>query len=864
MRLTLISLLFFLIGNLSGQTINYCVDFDGNPGSRISLGELSELNACSEFTIECWVRVDHWNDGGYILQKEGADWQERISVRLGSESTHSLYWHLSDESNYYLEARDMFLDNQWHHIRLEYEGEAPMGKQMRLYYDGNLQFNYYGLTNYPQATASQLGSLFIGNQFDGRIDELRIWNTGNNGMSPTQYMGNTIHLKGEYFDRLIGYWRFDYSGQTNVIDYTNHYNSSAKGFFKRLSVGPTQYGDNSNARFTYKKVTAYLRNNVLQMGNVSDKRLRNINDCIYFAASPTAEGGVYWGYPDNSGILTNSTFLSEFNGRPGVLSFDGNSKMNCGKQLLWGGGKNGTNHFTLETFVYVDQWVQGSSIVESVNDNNHLFKIEMGEEATHRLYIKMYDGNNTYMACEQALELNQWHHFVLKYDGSQPYFKQCKVYVDGVEISNTWYSNTNGEMPSELNRNDADLIFGNGFKGKLDEIRYWDTLIGIETLTNAFKGKRMTESDGWYYSLLKSYWPIDDQTTASKDVKSWKVDLDKIRSVTADLEGYNIRVGSVGGSFWKEVMGNSTVRDNYAHSLAQFVLDNNLQGVDMDCEWPGNLWEWKWLSLFMDKLKQALPDKFVSVSLQSYFHGIDPDVLNKLDGVTMQSYDRHDSKGHATYEGMITDWDRLISKPIPSEKIIMGVPFYTVNSDKTQAGYSNVVGAYPNVDPDLDEVIFYRDNGSVTASFNGQTTMARKMKYLVDNNSGGTMFWSLGLDVDTDKSLLRIVNRFMSANTQPVLYGLKSSNDSYEKPFLSSNSSSLYYSSKEELLKVKVPDEKQLYTMSVFDIQGRKVLTKNLKDKMEYDVDLSGLSRGMFVIKIKGLVESTSTKIVKN
>lgn len=48
------------------------------------------LDGATAYTIETWLMIDAWTDGGYIFRKETADGSQGISLRLGSESDHTL------------------------------------------------------------------------------------------------------------------------------------------------------------------------------------------------------------------------------------------------------------------------------------------------------------------------------------------------------------------------------------------------------------------------------------------------------------------------------------------------------------------------------------------------------------------------------------------------------------------------------------------------------------------------------------------------------------------------------------------------------------------------------------------------------
>lgn len=71
------------------------------------------LDGQEAYTIETWVHLDAWNEGGYIFRKETADCQQGISLRLGSEADHTLIVRLGGTDFVYPQTGRV---GQWMHV----------------------------------------------------------------------------------------------------------------------------------------------------------------------------------------------------------------------------------------------------------------------------------------------------------------------------------------------------------------------------------------------------------------------------------------------------------------------------------------------------------------------------------------------------------------------------------------------------------------------------------------------------------------------------------------------------------------------------------------------------------------------------
>jgi len=222
---------------------------------------------------------------------------------------------------------------------------------------------------------------------------------------------------------------------------------------------------------------------------------------------------------------------------------------------------------------------------------------------------------------------------------------------------------------------------------------------------------------------------------------------------------YGLRVHiSIGG--WERSSGfaamtaDSDTRGNFVENLTIYVLDNNLDGVDFDWEFPEDETEFEnYISLLAETNEAfSVHDLIVSVALS-------PDLKETLssyaivDRVHIMSYDR--GPYHSTYDQAVSDLQVFINAGLPREKLILGVPFYGRNNTPPYKAlsYEEILRRFhPARDVDEVDGIF----------FNGIDTIQRKTCLAMQERVGGVMIWELAHDTTDETSLLLAISQAIS------------------------------------------------------------------------------------------------------
>ena len=192
-----------------------------------------------------------------------------------------------------------------------------------------------------------------------------------------------------------------------------------------------------------------------------------------------------------------------------------------------------------------------------------------------------------------------------------------------------------------------------------------------------------------------------------------------------------------------------TARAHFIGHIRDFCLDNNLDSVDLDWEPVETAADRDNYSLLLKELSEVLSPlgKRTSVAVAAGSENIHPWVAPYLDWIAVMAYDMgypHSSMDDATWA--MTNWRDTYG--FPSEKLVLGVPFYGRNASNTAWTYANIVEAWNPV-PAQNWTGKKWD-----IFFNGRDLVQAKMQYVLDNGYGGVMIWALGYDAPGEASLL--------------------------------------------------------------------------------------------------------------
>ncbi|MCC7117080.1 MAG: hypothetical protein IT310_01030 [Anaerolineales bacterium] len=228
----------------------------------------------------------------------------------------------------------------------------------------------------------------------------------------------------------------------------------------------------------------------------------------------------------------------------------------------------------------------------------------------------------------------------------------------------------------------------------------------------------------------------------------------KLESIVEAAHQKNVKVSiAVGGWGWdnefEQMAAAPETRTAFVQNLVAVVNQYQLDGVDMDWEYPDPGQSSQNFLALMKELRAALPDKLISVATISYGDetglGIPNEAFDLVDYVNVMTYDGQIHGSLTEFEEGLKYWT---ARGVPIKKINIGAPFYTRPSEVT---FANLVKA----DPAAAQLDSFEYLGS-TENYNGIPTVKKKTEIALQK-AGGIMFWALDHDAQGEFSLVNAI-----------------------------------------------------------------------------------------------------------
>ena len=234
-----------------------------------------------------------------------------------------------------------------------------------------------------------------------------------------------------------------------------------------------------------------------------------------------------------------------------------------------------------------------------------------------------------------------------------------------------------------------------------------------------------------------------------------------LEEIVATAHENNVRVNiAVGGWGWdnefEAMAAVPEARSAFVRNLAAFVEQYQLDGVDIDWEYPDQGQSAQNFLALMQELRTALPEKEISTAVISFGDDIGLGVPNEafalVDFVNVMTYDGEIHGSLVEFKKGLEYWS---ARGVPKEKINIGVPFYSRPSEVT---FAKLV----QFDPAAAQADSFEYNGSLE-NYNGIPTVQAKTE-LALQNAGGIMFWALDHDAQGQYSLVNTIYQTIHTN----------------------------------------------------------------------------------------------------
>jgi len=228
----------------------------------------------------------------------------------------------------------------------------------------------------------------------------------------------------------------------------------------------------------------------------------------------------------------------------------------------------------------------------------------------------------------------------------------------------------------------------------------------------------------------------------------------KLETIVESAHSQNVRVSvAVGGWGWdsqfEQMASQPESRTFFVKNLKDIVDQYQLDGVDIDWEYPDPGDSAQNFLALMKELRAALPDKLISTAVVGSWDevgaAIPVKVFTLVDYVNVMAYDGPDHGSMTEFEDGINYWSK---RGVPKEEINIGAPFY---SRPSEISFAKLV----QFDPAAAQVDSFEYNGMLQ-NYNGIPTIQTKTR-LAMKETGGIMFWALDHDAQGEYSLVNAI-----------------------------------------------------------------------------------------------------------
>ncbi len=238
---------FSVLGQGSGHTL----DFDGS-NDHVVIPNDSTLNPSSQLTLEAWINADAYAnniwENSIISKDTWSSISEGYVLRCGQGGRLSFNLALNNNSQWYeVQSSAVMSTGKWYHVAGVYDGST-----MKIYLNGEMiqstsQTGSITSTTVP-VKIGEIARSSGGRNFNGKIDEARIWRTALSDTLIRRYMCRKVDNTHPKFNDLVGYWNLDEGTGSTVTDL------SGKGNNGTVTNGPVW--EYSGAHIGYN--SAYL------------------------------------------------------------------------------------------------------------------------------------------------------------------------------------------------------------------------------------------------------------------------------------------------------------------------------------------------------------------------------------------------------------------------------------------------------------------------------------------------------------------------------------------------------------------------------------------------------------------------------
>lgn len=840
----------------TAQVDNYSLKLSN--GGNVAFNQMPELNRLSSYTVQFWMNVDAWTNGATIYSCGNA-----FSAALGNAK--QMTFKVGDKT--LTVTSDDLVENVWNQITFIANGVSG-----RVLVNGKEA----GSLAEEMVIPENEDIFVIGGNFAGRIDEFRVWNA-ELADKFDYFINNTLNKFNPQWENLVAYYKFDQNLCDNVVDYTFGKNIAGKmphhGTFSETGAVRDVVTDNNN--FKYMTAGAYTDFSRFFDRAIDKDKYLLVNDLIVLGIDSHSDGHLSLPYPECQGVLKNAEYLSEYKGRNGVLSLNGEGAgMEVGVNAL-----TPTDAYTFFTWVYLEKWTEGAFLFrKETSDGKKGFSIRLGKESSTTpgcgSFVVRLNGYDYPSQALPIVKVGEWAHFAVRTYATDMTYEKTFEFIFNDKSFFCSKGQMTGEEPiawAPEGVENVAAVVGENLDAKLDNTTIWHASLdrfrmqgfmqnglpmpGFDIVLTA--GDQMKANSCWMY---------DNAENPGYDSYSYKSYLNIMRSAYENHRGYKIRMSVHGHDGWENTFANADKRKIFAADLAEIAKE--FDGVDLDFEWCYSQTCWDNYGKLLEEIEKVLDkDKILTVSPHKVSYSLRPQYMEPVDYFTFQIYGP--SKDLFNYPAYTDAYNRFANQGYPNEKMLLS---YATTTSRGWKDGKEVAAAAPigvrnglvdgDYTPDMDSAV---DAQGYTRYFTGAQQTYDRSKFARDKGLRGVFYWDMGNDVKTNHqySIPRWSSYAINSNVDTLVTKVDMTpgrvtavaKQSEKKLVIKPNPVA------EENVAFSLSDGEEIYRIRLYDMDGKCVLNGG-----EYEdvFNLSDLKSGVYAVTAQTVSgKNTHSKLMK-
>ena len=284
-KLILVLLCWPIIG--FGQLSGYELQFNNISQDYVEITNASSLiSNQNSFTISGWVYPkSNTNHAGIMGFRNNLDADFYI-LQLQNTNNIEARFRNSNGVNFDIVAMNSLDFNQWQHLALSYDGSHIRLFKNSLLID-SISANGIITQSNSHLRFGMLDWQGTGFYMDGKLDEIRLWNTALSSYDINYWMCRSINLNHPLYSNLLANWKMDEGSGTVIYDYINPGNQLLSG----VLYGSTNWQPNSNC-------TNVIMQNICDSININltGVNLNSSPSLIHFNQSALFLSNYWFGY----------------------------------------------------------------------------------------------------------------------------------------------------------------------------------------------------------------------------------------------------------------------------------------------------------------------------------------------------------------------------------------------------------------------------------------------------------------------------------------------------------------------------------------------------------------------------------------